>query len=352
MNQLIGLIVLFSTSAAFAQTRTHDRDLSHPVEIRELTSGNLIKPDRVEDGRTINGLSVQFVRMVKGVETPVEGLTFGAYRSDENGFIADSRCRAPTFSASSTLQSTRFNVGNGTSEYQLFISVKCGVQQKVVFDETSDAAQPIAIWQVATRAEKKLAKNVNMKFWSKQISFIWPADGDYYNGNRVHLTVGHQWDVVGHEMGHAIYDQANLGVFGGGEHYIDRCYGVAIALSEGWASFFSAWVSLDLADPDAHFEYMVPRRAPLGVENVPADVCAGPTNEWRVFAFLWDLIDTHDDGETMSEPFSKLWNDTLGARASSLENMKQRLIEKGWNADSVQTIWKLNFLGESATLTR
>ena len=207
-------------------------------------------------------------------------------------------------------------------------------------------ANRLAFGKLRPARKRKLQKEVGLKFWTKQIRFKFPGSGDFYNANQVTLTTGYEWDTIAHEMGHAIYDQANLGAFGSGEHYIDRCYGETIALSEGWASFFSAWVNLDLKDPDAHFEYMVPRRSPLGVENVPADVCGGPTNEWRVFAFLWDLIDQHDDGETLETPFAKLWNDTIGADASSLKAMKQRLIQKGWNADAVQTIWKLNFPAE------
>jgi hypothetical protein len=144
-------------------------------------------------------------------------------------------------------------------------------------------------------------------------------------------------------MGHAIYDQAGIGGFGGGQHYIDRCYSEVLALSEGWASYFSAFVSADLRDVDAKFEYMVPRRAPIRFENIPADVCGSSTNEWRVNGFLWDLIDYHDDGETMSDAFVKLWNDTAGAHASSLVALKTRLIQKGWDADQLETIWKLNF---------
>jgi hypothetical protein len=350
---VFNFVVFFAfTSFTQAQPRADDRDLSGSHPRSAVRSGNLIKPDHVEDGATTTGLSIQFVRRVKDVEVPVEGLAFGSYRSNEQGIVTDRKCKTPTYSANIPLKSTRYHVGPGPSDYQLFLSVKCGVTQKVVFDEKSDNGQPIAIWQAAVKAEKKLSKEVGLKFWSKPIAFIWPSDGDYYNDNEVNLTLAYQWDVVTHELGHAIYDQADLGFMGSGEHYIDRCYDGTLAFSEGWASFFSAWVNLDLADPNAHFEYMVPRRAPLGVENVPSDVCGNPTNEWRVYAFLWDLIDTHDDGETFAAPFSKLWKDSVGAHASSLEEVKQRLIQKGWDSDSLQTIWKLNFPGESASLTR
>lgn len=40
----------------------------------------------------------------------------------------------------------------------------------------------------------------------------------------------------------------------------------------------------------------MPRRAPVRIENTPADVCAGNRNEWRVASVLWDVYDTHGDG--------------------------------------------------------
>jgi hypothetical protein len=346
--KILGVLItsLIFASGAKAQ-RTHEGDLSRPIVRSEgVLAGNIIRPDRIESGAQTLGLSLQFVRIVKGLETPVEGLVVSQIRSNEQGRITTSSCSQTTLNVSVTLKAQRFQVGPGLSDYQLFLSVQCGVFQKIIFEEKTANAQPIAIWQVATRAEKKLAAEVGLRFWKKSIKFKWPSNGDYYSGNTVNLTEGYQWDVVSHELGHAIYDQADIGLFGGGEHLIDRCYTPELTLSEGWASFFAAWLMLDLADPSAKFEYLVPRRAPIGVEIVPADVCGKSTNEWRVMAFLWDLIDTHDDGETYQIPFAKLWNDTVDARAPSLSSMKQRLILKGANPDFIQTIWKLNFPAE------
>jgi hypothetical protein len=224
--------------------------------------------------------------------------------------------------------------------------LKCGIPQKFIFDETTEAGEVIGIWQVLTSAEKKLAQEVGIDFWKYRVDFMWPEKGDYFDGARVHLTLGHQWDVVSHEMGHAIYHQAKIGQMGGGEHYIDRCYEDTIAFSEGWASFYAAWLNFDLKATDPGFEYMVPRRAPIKVENIPADVCGQPTNEWRVTGFLWDLIDQHSDTDTHSQSFSELWKLTSGTRASSVRNVKKLLLEKGWNSASIEGIWKLNFPAE------
>ena len=63
-------------------------------------------------------------------------------------------------------------------------------------------------------------------------------------------------------------------------------------------------------------------------------------------SFLWDIVDLHDDGETMEETFLHLLKDTLGMHASSIKSMKQRLIQKGWDSGKLELIWKLNFPAE------
>jgi hypothetical protein len=328
------------------------------VELHQLDNSGYITPDQVIDGAAIEGLSVQFTRLVKGVETPVEGITFTTqihpdntggfqkFSTDEEGRIADPVCAKKSFNVTVMMESKFYSVTGGNKPYELDLKLKCGVSQKIIFDETSDAGEVIAIWQVAKLAEKKIKTEIGLDFWKSSIPFIWPAKGDYFDGSSVHLTFGHKWDVVSHEMGHAIYGMAGIGSFGGGEHYIDRCYENKIALSEGWASFYASWLNFDLNATDPGFEYMVPRRAPIQIENIPADVCGLPTNEWRVNGFLWDLIDQHNDTEDFSKPFTTLWKDTFKMRATSLEQLKNQLISKGWDQASLDSIWKLNFPGQ------
>lgn len=144
-------------------------------------------------------------------------------------------------------------------------------------------------------------EQVPLDWWRFQIRTIWPGQGDYYTNNTVHLTGAEQWDVNGHEVGHAIYHQALNARSQGGFHKIDDCYSGTLALSEGFASFFSAAIHLERNDPDARFDqYLVPRRAPIRIENVPEDVCPGSRNEWRVASAFWDVYDTHVDGQDQS----------------------------------------------------
>ncbi len=335
-------------SVPFHEFGTSQREIKY--------SGDIIHADHVEEGGTVDGMSFQFVRMVDGKETPVKGLsfklqaradgTYQTYTSDESGFVIDKICNKSSFTVGVPLESKRYRVTNGEGSYTWTFPAKCGVKQKFIFDEKTQNAEPIAIWQIATNAEKKLNDEIGLQFWTRPVDFKWPAKGDFYDGDSVNLTFGYQWDVVSHEMGHAIYDRGHLGVFGGGEHYIDRCNSDALSISEGWASFYAAWLNESLSDPDPHFQYMVPRRAPIQIENIPADVCGKTTNEWRVTGFLWDLVDQHDDGESLSIPFSKLWNETLGARVASTKVLYDRLIEKGEDKAQLNAIWKLNFTDE------
>jgi hypothetical protein len=333
-----------------------DSDLS-PSSMREYSfAGNALKPDAVEEVGAVQGMRIQFVRLVKGSETPVSGLQLkvqthlnGSVQtlvSNEEGFIEDPACKKPSFMTSSILEAPKFRMSTGGASYELALSLKCGVAQKVIFAEDSPAGQVLGIWQTVSLGQARLSESVGLDFWKRQIEFIWPGKGDYYSGDQVNLTAGHHWDVVSHEFGHAIYDQARIGVFGGGQHYIDQCYSEAMAVSEGWASFFAGWLNLELSDPDAKFEYMVPRRAPIRFETIPGDVCGKSTNEWRVIGFFWDLVDRHEDSETISESFMRLWRDLAGARVPSARRARELLLQKGWEPSRVDSVWKLNFPAE------
>jgi hypothetical protein len=235
--------------------------------------------------------------------------------------------------------------GFGAQPYEFLAEVSCEGRARLILRGDSDSGQALGIWQVAWKAQAKIAASVGLGFWTRPVMFSWPSDGDYYTGGVVHLTRGDHWDVVGHEMGHAIFDLGRLGVMAGGQHKIDECYTEALALSEGWASFFSAFVSLSRDDPDARFEFLVPRRAPIRIENVPADVCAGESNEWRVAAFFWDLLDTHADGETLERSFEELWRPLEGGLVGSSSQAVRRLVNQGVvSQDQAALVWRLNFL--------
>ena len=113
----------------------------------------------------------------------------------------------------------------------------------------------------------------------------------------------------GHEIGHAIYHQALNARSTGGQHKIDDCYEGTLALSEGFATFFSGAINLQADDPDARFgAYLVPRRSPIRIENTPDDVCPGNRNEWRVASVLWDVYDRHSDKQDgMTLPLKDIW---------------------------------------------
>lgn len=166
-----------------------------------------------------------------------------------------------------------------------------------------------------------LSREATTGWWNKPLAVVWPGGSDYFSPGQwtLHLTDPLAWDVVLHELGHAVMDGAMDARTSGGSHKIDECYSDGLAWSEGWASFFAAAVHLSPDDADAKFEFMVPRRAPIRVENVPADVCPGPASEWRVFAGLWDLYDRHDDGlDRLALGFAPIWKGVTSGTTSSV----------------------------------
>ncbi len=154
-------------------------------------------------------------------------------------------------------------------------------------------------------------EGVSPGFWTRRLTVKVPGSGDFFLNSAfsVDLTRAEAWDVNLHELGHAMSAAATRSSGGGGSHKIDQCYNRGVAWSEGWATFFAGAVRLSRDDADARFQHLVPRRAPIRIENVPADVCPGDTNEWRVAAGLWDLYDTHVDGrDRAATSFKRLWD--------------------------------------------
>lgn len=353
------LLMTVSALAAHAmpgQPIADDRDLN-PARgpLRPFLSAPVkMAPDRqvtTDDA----SLTVQVLREDHGKLTPVVGLpfvigtpaAFQVFRTDARGLVRMAACTTPATQpvpVSAPLKDQYIDVTNGRSTYTITASVPCRGITQLIYKQDSDGGQAVGIWQVARRAEEKLTAEIGTTFWKRPITFVWPSGGDYYDGSTVNLTRGDYWDVVGHEMGHAIYDLGQLGVFGGGEHKIDECYSDAMAISEGWASMFSAWVSVDLRDPDAKFEYMVPRRSPIRFENIPADVCKGPRNEWRVTGYFWDLVDLNADGENSQLSFKFTWDALLGKRARNMTDVKNLLLQKGIPPQTQDAVWSLNFL--------
>lgn len=183
-----------------------------------------------------------------------------------------------------------------------------GTISPVKDSENAKAAYINDIYNRYLKMFKKEGIDVN-SWWKVQLKTIWPQNGNYYSFNTVNLSDADHWDVNGHEIGHAMTDIGTNSNMGGGQHKIDECYSENLAWSEGFATFLSGVVSLEKSDPDARFEFIVPRRAPIREENVPEDVCNGQKNEWRASAAIWDLYDTHQDGQDkLAIPFKTIWN--------------------------------------------
>lgn len=184
------------------------------------------------------------------------------------------------------------------------------------------------------RAFDFLARQGDLAWWDQTLTINWPGSSDYFSpwSFSLELTDAEHWDVILHELGHAVMHKSMKAQSAGGQHKIDECYSPALAWSEGWATFFAAAVALERDDADAKFEFLVPRRSPIRIENVPEDVCRGQSNEWRVAAGMWDLYDSHSDGSDNAVlEFQKLWTPLRGASMGSLADA-WGLIAKGLNS--------------------
>lgn len=330
---------LLSFLAFFHQAQAtvvlNDKDLAS-IEMKEIRAVSpILNPDRIElSDHPTRGTTIQSYLSKNGQLTEVPPLPFAIPIG----------CSGTSINLQAELKAEGYFQIKSRKNYSINSAITCGKINKLIFDSTSDAGQAVGIWAIASMAVEKFKLINRISFWKKSITMNWPGSGDYYSFNTVNITRGDYWDVVGHELGHAIYDQANIGSFGGGSHKIDECYSQALALSEGWASFFSAWISVDLNDTDAKFEFMVPRRAPLRFETIPSDVCQGEKNEWRVTGFFWDLIDLHQDDEDMNESFQMLWDKTLNKNAKSTESIANNLVSLGLPQSQINEIWEQNFL--------
>ncbi|MBU6375078.1 MAG: hypothetical protein KGQ59_03710 [Bdellovibrionales bacterium] len=337
-----------------------DQDLSGEyLPRRILAPGAELSADRVETAAAPQQLVIQVLREVGSELQPVSGLVFTAASpsfgtmpatTDSQGEArwASNCSDGPRIRVRAQLKNSFFSIassGVGGRPYPFVAEVGCEGLTRLIVKTDSDSGQALGIWQVAMRAQLKLQSAIGLQFWKRPVVFAWPGDGDYYTRGVVTLTRGDHWDVVGHELGHAIYDLGGIGSSEGGQHRIDECYSSTLALSEGWASFFSAFVSISSDDPDAKFEYMVPRRAPIRFETIPADVCAGEENEWRVTGFFWDLFDKNADGETVEQLFSSLWNPLQDSRVSSSSQAAKRFEIRGvMPRGDLEQVWRKNFL--------
>jgi hypothetical protein len=350
-----GFIMLpFHASAQWADAESDDSDYTAGYNFSSEEIPLQLGADRLDtvpsvDGTTIIELAIQ---RPDGTFWPIDGLSLslsvdgiptGATHTWNGGYVHLNCTEGQIVTGVARLSHEKFRIKQSRGEYSLNIGAHCGLHNRFVFLSDSPAGQAMGIWRIAFGAVYKLSQTVGLDFWRRTTTINWPGSADFYRWGSVHLTRGDHWDVVGHELGHAIYDMADIGRFGGGQHYIDRCYSGSLALSEGWASYFSAWLSVALDDSDAKFEFMVPRRAPVRFENVPEDVCRGPNNEWRVNAYFWDIIDWHNDNEEMNDTFARVWTALLGTNSVDVGQAHLKLIQSGLDSTALTTIWNLNF---------
>lgn len=245
-------------------------------------------------------------------------------------------------------------VSSSNQVYVLKLNAQCGQGYTLTFATNSKAGNVVSIFETVERARAKLSQEVGLAFWNDRVNISWPARSTYTDLGFMNIVHGSQYEVVGHELGHAVADLANINEQGACQgtqcstgqkiHLIEQCYNDDFGFSEGWAHFFSAWLYLDPKDPDAGFVNMVARRSPISLEKIPSDVCTGPSSEWRVAAFLWDLIDQADNGEKVEYPFAKVWNAFHGRSPKNVAEAANLMIQSGFSKRDIDQVWLLDFL--------
>ncbi len=357
----IGFIFILALSLNSLFARTNDSDLA-PVTgtFKDFPTTDFFSPDEIkyedlapnqigikvilkrtgnlqkEDEIVISSIATELWIAGKLYNLSPEQTTLEVGKCEENQDLV--------VRGSTVLTHSHFQVQNHKRDtYEILTNkIKCGKMNYLIFNEGSFGWEAFMVWTQALKVYTKLASINRTGFWNKKITIVWPGGGNFYDFDRVFVQEGYEWDVVTHEIGHALYDMAQIGLSGTGEHFIDRCYSDRLALSEGWPTFFAGFINLDLKDRDAYLEYMVPRRAPLSLENVPEDVCQGTGNEWRVFAFLWDLIDLNEDNENLNLSYATLWDMSLNKRLKSIKEFKDLLLKSGYDPVLVNVVWQQN----------
>lgn len=345
---LFFILPCYANLASNQSFQLDDSDLSTPLTKRsqEVLKNDLSPTQIISEVFMSNHIKVEQFIEKEGELRPIEFMDFELQNTEEF-ILKDSVIPCQNnqdIHFAYQFKTPHFKIQNRNG-YQLNITLQCGQHYQLIYKFDSIEGEVMGVWDIAQRAVNKFKEIDLLDFWKNQITFKFPADGDYYQSfnKTVSITKGYQWDIVGHELGHGIYDMAKIGAAGGGAHKIDQCYSNALALSEGWASYFSAWLSVDLNDPDAKFEYMVPRRSPIEFEHIPSDVCKGQGNEWRVTGFFWDLIDLNNDGEEMEQSFQRIFNITKNAKMKEAKDLVDLMIKDGIDSMSIQNTWDLNF---------
>ena len=167
-------------------------------------------------------------------------------------------------------------------------------------------------------------------------------------------------DVILHEYGHRVADFHTFfnSLLGVGTHYWESKYDPYFASSEGWASFFAAWVTRDpmLVDYDAGFFNYLHWNCENGEWGENSVVSGSANNygdscEGAVAGILWDIFDNvNDDYSTFgyfptSPPFDS--SDGIGDSLSDgigniLIALKDRYVN-GHHPDNIDEFWQAWF---------
>ena len=346
MKIILSLAFVLTFAVAARSAVIDDSDFSKPAASAKSASGLALEGRREEGARVFtldsfgpSGVSVKSALAVTGrlvlldragaayparlAKVRLDSETAWSQVGDDGAFTLTAPA-AGSYKIRVSLDGPRWNFRSDNGEPYEWESapISAGTDAGTLSPAAGSENAKLGVLQLTyLEAVDFLSREATIDWWKDPLTVVWPGGSDYFSPGEwtLHLTDPMSWDVVLHELGHAVMNGAMSTNTSGGSHKIDECYSEGLAWSEGWASFFAAAVRLSPDDADAKFEFMVPRRAPIRVENVPADVCKGSASEWRVFAGLWDLYDRHEDGlDKVALGFGPIWKGVTSGTTSSV----------------------------------
>jgi hypothetical protein len=301
-----------------------------------------------------NKAQIQIILDVDGVSTPIRGLRiqWGTQftQTDDNGLAEFPECSTAVEATAILRVDAAFQIEplNKSKPYIAHFPIVCGQGLLAKFENQSTGGEAFGAFRVARLAYDRIQQSAGSTGWRGFLKIVTHNGASYYDilKDIVFVSYGHEWDVVAHEIGHFVYDQFKIGEFGTGFHRVSSCYNSTLALSEGWASAFAAWLLFPTDAPNTSFKYLAGGGI-FQLESVPETVCKGPNNEWRVAAFIWDLLDQHDDGERVEQTsFMDFLKLTQGKKSNSMTRFVRPFVNSNFpESFEVSRAWNLTFPG-------
>ena len=195
-------------------------------------------------------------------------------------------------------------------------------------DDFTVAPKSVVYWEAGFNPNYYNGVSSGVSFYIPDYSRLFILGG--VNGNTNRSDTDHfDPSIIIHEYGHFLEDAYSAKDSPGGNHTGSSQIDPRLALSEGWGQFIQAAVlddpymmdtignidgcSLANVNDCTDFYLYIPLEEPTaGCDDesgcdIPDVADEGNFREFAITRFFWDLIDTNNDGETVTGGFPELW---------------------------------------------